>query len=66
VTKKPQCALMEGECPKGCRFGFFGPCLRRQTMRRRPTLAQVVLVRGLATLVILALMLAVGAWLWSL
>ena len=64
MTKQPQCALAEGECLEGCQFGFFGPCLRRQTMRRRPTLAQMVLRRGLiATLVILALMLAVGAWL---
>jgi hypothetical protein len=62
VTNKPRCALTEGECLEGCKFGFFGPCLRRQTMRRRPTSDEVVLRRGLiATVAILALLVAVEA-----
>jgi len=64
MTNKPKCALTEGECLEGCQFGFSGVCPRRQTMRRRPTVAHLILRRSIiAALVTLALMLAAGAWL---
>ena len=62
MTNEPRCALTEGECLEGCQFDFFGPCLRRQMMRRSPMSDEVVLRRGLvATLVTLALMVALEA-----
>ena len=32
-NQRPACALHEGECLVGCRFGFRGPCLRREHVR---------------------------------